>query len=56
MALGGYHRFIGTTDVYGLQPKPGQGSVAAVWIVDDGDGVLSNKKSIMIGWDVSSLV
>ncbi|KAF8658838.1 hypothetical protein HU200_059331 [Digitaria exilis] len=52
MAQDGYYGFIGTMDVYGLQLKPGQGSAAAVWVVDDGDGTLSSKKNIMIGWDV----
>ena len=55
MARDGYYGFIGTMDVYGLQLKPGQGSAAAVWVVDDGDGASSNRQNIMIGWDVSSL-
>ncbi|KAL6864907.1 hypothetical protein ACP4OV_016058 [Aristida adscensionis] len=34
-----------------LAPR-GQGSAAAVWILDEGDRALSSLRSIMIGWDV----
>ncbi|KAL6603612.1 hypothetical protein ACP70R_043973 [Stipagrostis hirtigluma subsp. patula] len=48
----GYYGFIGTMDVYGFPLTLGQGSAAAVWIIDEGDGALSSLKTIMIGWDV----
>jgi hypothetical protein len=40
-------------DVYGFSLAQGQGSAAAVWISDEGDGAPSSLKNIMIGWDVS---
>ncbi|KAG0515791.1 hypothetical protein BDA96_10G308100 [Sorghum bicolor] len=51
-APNGYYGFIGTMDVYGFPLSQGQGSAAAVWISDEGDGARSGLKNIMIGWDV----
>ncbi|CAN6162966.1 unnamed protein product [Urochloa humidicola] len=51
-APNGYYGFIGTMDVYGFPLAQGQGSAAAVWISDEGDGAPSSLKNIMIGWDV----
>ncbi|OEL22130.1 hypothetical protein BAE44_0016848 [Dichanthelium oligosanthes] len=51
-APNGYYGFIGTMDVYGFSLAKGQGSAAAVWISDEGDGAPSSLKNIMIGWDV----
>ncbi|RLN11884.1 hypothetical protein C2845_PM09G22170 [Panicum miliaceum] len=51
-AANGYYGFIGTMDVYGFPLAQGQGSAAAVWISDEGDGAASSLKNIMIGWDV----
>jgi hypothetical protein len=48
-----YYGLHTTMGVYNHKLKPGQWSVAAIWVYNKGDGVNSSFNSIEAGWHVS---
>jgi hypothetical protein len=48
-----YYGLHATMSVHSHRLKPGQWTVAAIWIYNKGDGVISSFNSVEAGWHVS---